>query len=324
MKFCFGVSLCFAASIGLAANAPNFGNDFPKFQTASDVPITWAAKNSTPTNLWIYKVIPQTFPAKPISELLRQSPFTNRITGTISNNFSLGNQTCIFHVNPAQGSVTYWNEYAPANHWDKTNHLWELVKGLPSQSETEKLGLKFLKQFGIQQKDLAQKADGHLITFGETKTRSYFDRRTQTNIENEVTARGVFFVRRLDGVDFTGIGVRGGCEIEYGNNKKISNFTLVWRNLERYEDYRTATGSEIMQFIRDGKAVITPKNPVNPSDLKSITVTEIIPRYMGADADEKQTFVFPFAQVGAHVNLGNTNADIELFCPILSTNKVGQ
>jgi hypothetical protein len=325
MKFCFVGLWCFAASATLAANALNFGNELPTWKL-KDGEIKWAVTNQLRRDLWVYKVIPQTFQAEGIKELLRQGSFTNIISGDISNNFTLVNKanTCFLQVNPAQGSITYWNEYAPANHWDKTNHLWEKVEGLPSQSEAEKFGLRFLRQFGIQRKDLAQRADGHLITFGEEQSRSYFDRRTQTNIEDEVKSRGIFFNRRIEGVDFTGIGIRGGCGIAFGNHGKISQFNLVWRNLKPYEHYKTASAEEMIQFIRDGEAVITRRNPVNPADIKSITITDVSFLYMGAKGDEKQDFVYPFAQVNVRANLGSTNADIQLFCPILSTNKLGQ
>lgn len=219
MKFICSGLLSLIAGVSFAANVPDFGNSFLKFQISTNVELTWAATNHLRDNLLTYKVVPQTFSVKGISELLRQGSFTNKITtGSERLSFVDSSNTCTVQIVPATGWIKFWNEYAPAAHWDKTNHLWEKVDGVPDDSQTEKLGIKFLSNyFGIQWSDLAQKSDGDLITFGEKKTRSYFDRRTQKYIDDEVTARGVFFIRRLDGVGFAGIGNGGGCEIEFGN-----------------------------------------------------------------------------------------------------------
>ena len=321
MKFCVIGLLCIVAGVALATNAPNFGNEFPKFQI-NNPEITWAATNRLRPELWTYKVVPQSFSAKGISVLLHQSCFTNRVSANVTEQFSLVNKsnTCTLRIVPSQGWIKYWNESAPANYWDRTNHLWEQVEGLPNEVEVERLGLRLLNQFGIRREDLAQRADGHLITFGSKKSRSYFDRRTQKYIDDEVTARGIFFDRRIDGVDFAGIGLRGGCNIEFGNHEKISEFNLVWRNLQPYENYKVASQNEVIQYIREGKAVLTHKNLVNPAEVKSITITDITPLYMGASGDVSQEFVYPFAQVNGMADLGYTNVDIQLYCPVLSSN----
>ncbi len=314
--------VCQIAGVSFAANVPNFGNDFPQFQVNKETEITWTATKHLRDMFWTYKVVPQTFSVDGITELLRQGSFTNRITaGSERLAFVNSSNTCTLQIIPATGRIKYWNEYAPAAHWDRTNHLWERVEGVPDESQVEKLGVEFLtKYFGIQRSDLSQRADGHLITFGEKKTRGYFDRRTQKDVEDEVTARGIFFIRRLDGVDFAGIGNGGGCEIEFGNHAKISEFKLNWPNLQPFEKYAAATQSELVQFIQDGKAVMTHKNLVNPAEIKSLTITDVAPFYWGTSAVEPQSFVYPFAQVNATANMGYTNEDIQLYCPILSTN----
>lgn len=191
---------------------------------------------------------------------------------------------------------------------------------MPNDAKAEKLGLKFLKQFGIQHADLAQNAKGHLLTFGEKRTRGYFDRRRGKYVDDELIARGIFFNRRIDGVNFAGIGIGSGCEIMFGNHAKIANFKLVWRNLQPYEHRQVACPDEIIRYIRDGQAVMTHKNLVNPADVKRLTITDCSPLYMGAAGEETQDFVYPFAQLEAIASLGDTNENIQLYCPILSTN----
>jgi hypothetical protein len=321
-----------ASATGFAANAPLFKESFSKFQVNNTV-IHWVA----PTNqlcaaLWTYKVTPQHFKIVAVSNLITMGSFTmqdeqhgHRVISSSNEDtlfFFSKERVCNLTVVPPQGRIEYWDGYAAANHWDKTNHFNELVDGLPSEVQTVELGLKLLKQFGINRTDLAQKSDGHLITFGETKTRSYFDRRTQKYIDNEILTRGIFLNRQIDGVAFAGIGLGGGCEIEFGNHGKIARFNLIWRDLQPYEHYKLASRDEIAQLINDGKAVLTHKNMVNPNDVKTVTITEISPLYMGASENESQDFVYPFAKLEATAETGYTNIDIELYCPILSTNIV--
>jgi hypothetical protein len=286
--------------------------------------IEWAVKDSLQPSFWTFQVVPQSFPAKAMTDLLSQSPFTNTVSMPVSQAFSLVNasNTCTLRVVPAQGWIKYWNYFAQANHWDKTNHVQEAVRVVPKAAQLEKYGLNLLSDFGISRDDLAQKQNGELITFGEKKTRSYFDRPSGKNIDDEITGYGVIFTRRIDGVNFAGIGLRGGCEVEFGNDAKISDFQLVWRNLKRYEDWRTASPDEIMEFIQSGQAVVTHKYPVNPTEVKKLTITGCAPLYLGAEGQEKQDIVYPFAQLDAVADLGTNTADVQFYCPILSTNLV--
>jgi hypothetical protein len=303
--------------------APIFDNELPKFHGNGDLKIKWAVLGGLRTNLWSYKVVPQSFPAKGIDALLSDSPLTNRFSAPVSEPFSLVNisNTCTLRVDPVQGWIKFWNYFAEANLWDKTNHLHEAVRGLPETEQMEKRGLKLLKQFGIGRDDLAQE-DGRLITFGEKETRNYTDRRTGQPVEDEVVGRGIFFTRRIDGVNFAGIGLRGGCEIKFGNDAKIASFKLVWRGLKPYKDWKTARPDEMIQFIQNGEAVMTHKALLNQADVKNLTITGCLPLYMGAEDEEKQDVVYPFAQVDAVADLGTNTLDVQFYCPILSTNLI--
>jgi hypothetical protein len=311
------------------ATGPAFGNSFPTF-AVNNFKIIWAAPtNQSRTALWVCRVAPGTFSGKIVSNLMTLGSFTmhdeqkwQRKISEINNDpllFANQSNTCNLLIVPEQGRIEYWDGYAPANHWDRTNHLWEQVAGVPDDAKVKKLGLKLLKQFGIRSTDLAQDADGHLITFRENQIRGYFDRRRGKYIDDEVIARGVNFDRRIDGINFAGIGVGGGCEIMFGNHAKIADFKLVWRNLQPYERYPVASPDEIIQKILDGQAVLTHKNIVDPADVKKLTITDCSPLYMGASGEQSQDLVYPFAKIEAVADVGNTNIEIELYCPILST-----
>jgi len=311
-----------------ASDGPVFESSFPKFQV-HDPEIVWAPPtNQSRAALWIYKVITRSFSGTIVSNLMVLGSFTvqdeqkwqREISQTNTEPLLFANQsnTCNLLIVPSQGRIEYWDGFAEANHWDRINHLVEPVEGVPNDAKAEKLGLKFLKQFGIQRADLAQNAKGHLLTFGEKRTRGYFDRRRGKYIDDEIIARGIFFNRRIDGVNFAGVGIGSGCEIMFANHAKIANFKLVWRNLQPCEHRQVASVDEIMQWIQEGKAVMTHKNLVNPAVVKKLTIMDCSPLYMGAAGEEAQDFVYPFAQIEAVADLGYTNADVQLYCPILS------
>jgi len=281
-----------------------------------------AATNQSKGSIWVYKVVPQTFSVKALNYLLKLGDFTNNLL--VSQGLSVCNKsnTCTINVILPQGRIKYSNLGAAANRWDKTNHLWQVVQDVPSQDKVEMLGLKFLKHFGITRKDLAQSKKGRLISYGETCTRGYYDRHTKTNIENEITARGIFFTRRVDGVNFTGIGLHGGAYIEFANHGCVSDFKLLWRNLERYECYRIKNSAEIIESIRNGEAVLLNREYVCTAEIKAISINDVVPLYAGADETQNQSFVYPFAKVEATAEFKQTNVALSFFCPILSTNKI--
>lgn len=317
MKLALIFLLGIGAIVSIAANAQSFDS----FKVNNPT-VHWAASNQLKSALWVYKVIPQEFSVKGVNNLLKMGGFTNRISnGKQGISVVNSSNTCNLVVNPQLGYIRYFDEYAPANHWDRTNHLHEIVKGLPKQKDTERLGVKLLKQFGIYRTDLAQRDDGRLLTFGEQETRSYYDRRKGKPVDDEVFTRGIFFNRRIDGVNFAGMGIGSGCEIQFGNDAKISKFNLVWRNLKPYEQYTVKRSDEIEQSILNGDAMLTHKNFVEGNAVRAITVTEISPLYMGADEMTRQDIVSPFAKIEAVADIGTTNIEIELYCPILTTNK---
>jgi len=305
---------------------PGFDNSFPRFKVAKPV-ITWTATNEIRPAVWTYKVSPSHWPSTAMSNLISAGGFTmqdekhHHKTLSDTNEDTLWfydkGRECNLTVVPSQGWIEYWNGYAPARMSDGLTHRPAPVIGLPDATNIESLGLQFLSQFGIQRHDLAQRADGHLLTYGKKKTRSYKDKKTGNYIDDEVYARGIFFNRQLDHLSFAGIGLDGGAEIEFGNNGQVSDLKLVWRNLKRYQHRLVASPDEVMRAIREGKAVMTHKNLVKASNVKRLTITDMSMLYMGAPTEQSQDVVYPFAQLEAIANMGTNSVQIQLYCPVL-------
>ncbi|HEV2393620.1 MAG TPA: hypothetical protein VG146_14805 [Verrucomicrobiae bacterium] len=321
--------LVLVARAAFAADGPSFAG-YLRFQVPPDTEIKWAAAtNQLPAALWIYKVVPQHFSAAAVSNLVALGALTlrdeRRRHGGFSNTnedplvFCNKQQTRTLTVVPSQGWIKYHDEYAPANHYNKTNHTWEPVRDLPGGKRLEDGALKFVEQFGIHRCDLVTKPSStNLLTFGIKRTRTYFDRERGREVKDEEFYRGVFFVRRIAGIGFAGIGTGAGCEVCFGNDAKIADFELVWRNMQPGEQRSVASPAEIVKYVRAGGAVMTHRDSVNPRDVKKLTITEVVPFYMGATGEEIQSLVYPFAQIEAIASLGSTNLNVQLYCPILT------
>ena len=318
-RFCIGL-LSFAPGLLSAPDGPTFGSSFPRFKALSAA-VVWALPtNSRPASLWIYKVIPQTFPDQAVSNLMAMGSLTmqDRLPGAL---FRLSNKNCSRYltIDPNQGRIEYGNEDARANKYDKKTHQHEAVEGVPNDAEAKELALRLLKQLGVQASELATKpGTSDPLTFGKKITRSYLDKARGVEIEDEVLTRGVFFNRQIDGVHFAGIGVGAGCEVEFGNHAKVAQLRLVWRKLQPYEHRKVGSLDDIARWIREGRAVMTHRDYVNSLDVKKLTIKEIAPLYQAAGGQEQQNFVYPFAQLEAVAELGTTNSPVQLYCPIIS------
>ena len=322
MKLSLTGLLFLAVEAAVAGSSPSFDATFPKFEV-NNLGIKWSAPtNNQCASLWIYKVVPQLFPPSAISNLLVMGSFTNAEFRATELVFLRNKEkTRRLKIVPAQGWIEYVDEDAPARMSGRESHRPEPVERVPDRAKVEKLALKLLDELGIQRTNLAAKPNGRPLAFGEQQTRGYMDKKRGKYVNNEVFIRGIFFDRQIDGVNFAGIGIGGGVEVEYGNNRKIAKLNIVWRNLQPYEHRLVASPDEIMRRICEGQAVMTHKNVVNPAEVKKLTVTDCSPLYMGAAGEQAQDFVYPFAQIEAIADMGNTNVPVQLYCPILTPGK---
>ena len=307
------------------------GEPLPKGQAFQPVhfEIVWAAPtNKQPTALWIYKNVPQEFSARAISNLLALGSFTMRDAKKLSDEdrsidknglaFASEDEKRYLGISPALGLISYQDQ--------KADDMMKPVKNVPSDAKVEKLALKLLDQLGIPRSDFATKSEksGNLLSFKNKMTRGYFDQKKKKFVR-EVDERGIFLIRRIDGVNFAGIGVTGGFHADFASYGKVAQLELVWRNLQPYQRYETASPEQIMAWVKEGKAVMPYPlmNPdLNPGEISKLTINDFSPLYKGALADEPQEFTFPFAKLDCVASVGKTNVNLQLYCPILSTNRI--
>ena len=327
MKWLLIWVMVLGAGIVSGEEAPSLKHAGAPFQP-TNFEIAWNAPTNRPTELWIYKTIPQRFSAGAISNLMFVGSFTElnerkptnkeRAADTNGIVFVSKDESRSLGISPALGWIFY--------HDNRAFDVRDKIEDVPSDATAKKLALKLLDQIGIPRSDLAKNANSsEPLTFWEAGTRgpAYNAKTKETIGTNQIYSRGIFFIRQIDGVNFAGIGVAGGFYVRFVSHEKVSELELVWRNLQQWEKYQVASPDKIIQWIKEGKAVMPVPN-VNPSEIKKLTINQISPLYMGALGGEPQDFTYPFANLSAVAEMGQTNANVQIYCPILSTNIVRQ
>jgi hypothetical protein len=307
----FGVSIC-----GFAGEAPS--------QRASSITngfdVTWnVPTNHLPSTLWVYRIVPQTFSSQVISNLMALGSLTMANRTNIEGQLPFKDERLLYFASSERSR--YLGIFAPYG-WiyykdrDAEVGPGKHASGVPTEEEASQLALNYLRLFGIDRSQLATREGSTLREFKETGHHGWFDKSKGTNVM-EVSLRGVFFVRRVDGIDFSGIGQLGGVHIAFGDNAKVAAVEIVWKGLEPYELHRVLNAEQILDAVRSGSAKwISP--PGVPSGVKKITVNEVVTYYRGEEGDSDAKFIEPFALLAASIDYGYTNVPANLECSIIS------
>ena len=280
----------------LTLAAPMTNGDTFTDEITAGMKIIWAV----PTNawppadkIWSYKVIPQHFSDAAISNLMT----------------SLGTKD--LKITQALGCIEYYNENAAAKATSAITNVPEPVIGVPDKEETLRLGLKYLHLAGI---DTSQLVNPRWYT----ETRGWTDPKTQAEVD-EVQMRAVDFERRIDGLAADGAGI---AYVGFGNNAKVFDLKISWRNLEPYQllDH-FVTPEQIVQSIQSGQTLFLPRTrgAWTFGKIKTLTIVNVTAYYRMKPGDEPMDFVTPILQLNAVMNNGKTNWPIsfqtEIFKP---------
>jgi hypothetical protein len=275
--------------------------------------IVWdAQQTNVPVGLWVYKVLPQTFSAAILSNLMEYGSFTSKNLAKatvevpdkdlIHFQVTKSNVTRYLNIAPAIGWIEYYDAgaQAPFGH----------EEGVPSESEAINLARDFLFRLGIDRALVVQKPTA--MSVGRQGNVP-----TATSKGTEVVySRGVFLSRRVDGFNIVGNGMLGGLVIEFGNHSKAMNFNLLWRNLMPFRRCRVATPTELVGWIKQGKSAYTePHEDVRKANRATVKRLSIF--YEGADESQRQEYVRPFAELELETDLADKAAHFVLHCPII-------
>jgi hypothetical protein len=288
---------------------------------AKHIELRWSAPtNQFLTGLWVYRSIPQKFAPAVISNVMHLAGFTMRNKTKPprepgekfdSSALYFANKEETRHLGffPTLGWIDYADSTARAS-------MKEPVINVPSEDEALALALKYLHLLGVDRSQLATlPGTTNFRIYREVRRRSKMDK-LQNRPVTEVHSRGVFFVRRIDNVEFTGIGNAGGFLVTFGNEGRIIELQLLWRNFEPYRSYEFPTPAVLMDRIKNGLTTFT--NPPKELDrIKKITIHKVTPYYMGLGGDERKEFLYPFLGIDVGSDLGTTNVLFDLNCPIV-------
>lgn len=274
----------------------------------SQVEIEWKATNDYPKKLWVYKIVPQSFSGAVVSNAMEIGSFQPRhlLNPRDKNLLQFQNSrerpTRYLRIAPASGWMTYYDGQAKAE-------MTEPVAGVPGVKEAESLARDYLQKLGIDRLQILPKRG-----YASDQTRAKVGR-DGTDVDPEVMARGVSLVRQVDGIAFYGRGNLGGFWIDFGNNRRVAAFDLLWRNLLPADLRDTASAAEIVERIKAGQSVLPA--PKDLSVAKRLTILEITAYYFGTPWEKPQDFLYPVAALKVTVGTGKEDT-VELLCPILS------
>lgn len=288
--------------------------------------IVWQATNDLPKSFWTYeKVLPHVFPAQVITNAIILASFESKGFPTPSTNDTCifadpdcdscrCGRVCNFSIYPRQATLGFYSPYQN-----------NLTHGMPGDDTIVRRAFDDSLALGVDPKQIAFK----------NFTSHYNTDTNHDKIFDQISGRGVFLSRRLDGISFFDDGDEiflEGFWIEFGCYGQIRDFTLTWPDLNRVQKEKTATREEIIRCIAEHKTIVLPENDERDffSRLKTLatarklTITKITPYYSEGQFGDMPTnsepkIVTPFAELDAVANLENSNVTVRICSPITSS-----
>ena len=268
-------------------------------------PVVWqASSNDLPENLWIYKKLPRVFSATTISNAIIlasfqdkgvSQPSTNQIT-IWGDHFEGEPEPPCFLILPNVGQISFTlGDRRP-----------DSPEGTATNQAAVKRAWNCLAQLGLDRSQFVKTNDASSGGFG------------------------VFIPRQIDGIQV--YGGSEGFQIWF-DEQRVLQFCLLLPNLERDNQSQVASPQEIIHCIRAHKAIVLPgvdeenyfARLKSLAGAKKLTITKITPYYGEGVFGEVPTndvppeFVIPLAELEAVADFGNSNANVKLLSPILSS-----
>ena len=299
------------------------GAEVPTYvQGANTVEIVWdVPSNRWPDKVWSYRIAPHHFAGPVISNLMTLGAFSQADATRLPGHSHLKGERIQYYADkertrelgifPSLGWVSFKDGKAKAAAKGR-------ALGVPTDEDAFQLAQDWLKKLGIDRSQLATKSgSSDLRIYREKRTHGWMDKPTGTNV-SEVILRGVFFVRRVDGIDFNGIGPLGGVCFNFGNHGKVAELEIVWKGLEPFELHNTLTADQLMETVRSGRVKWIPSHP-QKTEIKKITITDVTLLYRGVGGEDEEKYITPYARLAASVDCGSTNVLANIECAIIAT-----
>jgi hypothetical protein len=273
---------CLLVLRGQAVTLP-FEKDAEPFYS-SKFQVVWAATNSLPATVRVFKVVPASFSPTAISNLT-----------VIGGSADL-----------KQGSM---NLYQPAD----TRLPLEKV---PDKARAYELGMNLLARLEIPAAELMSQ-DGKTMALYSPGTRSHGDKATHKMITEPCTM-GVEFRRALDDFECFGQQVR----FQFESREKLTQLNGRWCGVQPMQSCPIASADQIVTWIKEGRAraqsvETTGQRWIKVADIKKVTIRDIEVCY-DASEDLLPTSLYPYANLTVEVEFSKDDREmIGLFCPVI-------
>ena len=283
----------------------------------TNLEVRWdAPTNVLPRTVWIYHLLPRTFPSEAIANLVAIGGFTEKdITKSNADEvvYKSAGKHPVEQLAVSHSGIEYLHTIKEAQ-FGPTN----LAEGVPEMSQMPELTTNFLAKLGISLSDIEKTTNSAPnFHFWEPLTKYFVNHTFITNIE----FRAVGFRRAIDGAAFLSSGTGGDGEIEFGEHGKIIKIDISWRNLDRFKSYPAATPETIAKWIREGKAVQGPvpddSGGIDWPTVKNLTVKKAQLSYYAGDRFAPSDWLMPLVSLWTTVDTGHGNVDVEIDCPIV-------
>jgi hypothetical protein len=271
------------------------------FRPPQGIQLVWAAQtNALPLALWIYQIMPTAFSAAQMTNAAELADFRIAklsaspvpIPDKHLSYFQDRGQAGVRHlaIAPSIGCMEYYGAFS----------MKEGATNVPSIERANQLAFECLLRLGIDRSQLV--ATGRAVG---TSTRGKLDQEGR-KLTEEVVRRGASFVRRIDGYETSGLCFLG----VFGNDGKITQFSLVWRNLLPCQLCKALTPSQIADAIRAGAAIAPPQdfNFDALAQAKRLAITKATPFYFDPSGMTALEYLAPYVQVDISVETGPTNS----------------
>lgn len=303
-----------ACATGFSQNLSLKGTPFHR----ADLEVRWSAPtNALPSEIRVYRLLPNRFSPQIISNLVAMCSFTENDKVQDDTNrlaFQSADKSRRLGILFPLGSI----EYEAQQHYGPTN----LVQDVPTEARALHLATNLFPRLGIRLEDIEKQEGGtpNLHVF-DSETMYFVNHTTITNIE----FRGVRFRRAVDGALFVGAGVGGNCEIRFGDHGRISKLSVSWRNLQLHKQCAAVSPETLVKRVREGKAVqgmlLMGTDPIDWKTVKSVTITAAKLCYNAGGPFDPADWLMPFAALWTTVDTGHGKIDVEIDCPIIEETK---
>jgi hypothetical protein len=303
---------CFAGS----SQNPRWTDVEKRIPARADLNVHWdAPREAIPSQVCVYRLIPDRLPPKIISNLAKLCSFTEQDkTAETANgvSFQAADGSRKLSISYPSGSIHY--ETAEP-HYGPTN----LAEGVPPMSQMPKLAADFLRKTGINLSDISNPFDsGRNIEsaskfhFSEPLRIYYVGNISITNVEYRTAS----FWRCVDRIPVI---AGDGGQISYGAHGKIRGFTITWRKLERYQRLPSVTPETAIRYLREGKAVCgLSLNDVDWSAVGNVIIKKASPYYYAGHTD----LLYPFLGMITTTEPSFGNVQLEIDCPMIDETKI--